>query len=297
MIVEQLEALHAVVKHGGFERASASLRLSQPAISIRIKELEKQLGIELFIRSGRRDQLTEAGRVVDECATRLMMVLREMHERVDELKGIRKGQLRCGAATTIAVHLLPGILVRFKKAFPEIDIRLQVGRTAETVRRILADELDIGVVTGTIANAANLKMFHFMTDEFVFICPPNHPLAKPRRTSLQQIAKAPLILREKGSLTRSIVEKSFTAAGLPCPCMMEIETTEGLKKAVAEGLGCSFVPRCSIQTEVKTGALAYHRIANACLTREFRVIMHKDKTLSGPIRPFLELLKVSIPSP
>jgi DNA-binding transcriptional LysR family regulator len=297
MIVEQLEALHAVVKHGGFERASASLRLSQPAISIRIKELEKQLGIELFIRSGRRDQLTEAGRVVDECATRLMMVLREMHERVDELKGIRKGQLRCGAATTIAVHLLPGILVRFKKAFPEIDIRLQVGRTAETVRRILADELDIGVVTGTIANAANLKMFHFMTDEFVFICPPNHPLAKPRRISLQQIAKAPLILREKGSLTRSIVEKSFTAAGLPCPCMMEIETTEGLKKAVAEGLGCSFVPRCSIQTEVKTGALAYHRIANACLTREFRVIMHKDKTLSGPIRPFLELLKVSIPSP
>jgi DNA-binding transcriptional LysR family regulator len=151
MILEQLEAFHAVVKHGGFERASASIHVSQPAISMRIKDLESQLGIKLFIRLGRRHQLTEAGRIVEEYATRLLIVLREMHETIGELKGVRRGQLRCGAATTVAVHLLPSVLVEFKKTFPHIDLRLLVGRTAETERRILADELDVGIVTGTLA--------------------------------------------------------------------------------------------------------------------------------------------------
>ena len=297
MILEQLEAFHAVVKHGGFDRASESLHVSQPAISMRIKELEKQLGVKLFIRLGRRDHLTNAGRIVEEYATRLMIVLREMNETLDELKGLRKGQLRCGAATTIAVHILPTVLVQFKKRFPHIDIRLLVGRTVETEKRILADELDIGIVTGTLTNPAHLKIFHFLTDEFVLINPPGHPLAKLCRVSLKQIENVPLILREKGSLTRAIIEETFRAAGMPCHCMMEIETTEGLKRAVAEGLGCSFVPRCSIQTEVKTGVLAYARIRRSPMKREFRVIMHKDKSLSGPIKPFLDLLKLKLNAP
>jgi DNA-binding transcriptional LysR family regulator len=139
-----------------------------------------------------------------------------------------------------------------------------------------------------------LKIFHLLTDEFVFITPPSHPLAKVRALSLKQIAKVPLILREKGSLTRGLIEETFRAARVPCRCMMEIETTEGLKRAVAEGLGCSFVPRCSIETEVKTGILCYRKVPGHRIAREFRVIMHKDKSLSGPVKPFLELLKVKL---
>jgi len=292
MILEQLEAFHAVVKQGGFQRASDSLHVSQSAISMRIKELETQLGIKLFARMGRRHRLTDAGKIVDEYATRLLIVFRELHESIDDLKGIRRGQLRCGAATTIAVHLLPSVLVEFKKRFPNVDLRLLVGRTAETERRILADELDIGVVTGKLAHPSNLKILHFLTDEIVFITPRNHPLARRRTVSLQQIAKAPLILRERGSLTRAIIDEKFQAAEVSNNCLMEIETTEGLKRGVAEGLGCSFVPRCSIEVELKTGALAYHRIRGVSMKREFRVIMHKAKSLSGPIKPFLDLLKL-----
>jgi DNA-binding transcriptional LysR family regulator len=263
-------------------------------VSLRVKELEKLLGVKLFIRLGRRNQLTEAGRVVAEYATRLMIVLREMNETVEALKGVRKGQLRCGAATTIAVHILPGVLVRFKKAFPNIDIRLLVGRTTETEKRILADELDVGIVTGTLAMPANLQIFHLVEDEFVLITPPAHALAKLRTLSLKQIANVPLILREKGSLTRTLIEEAFRNAQVPCHCMMEIETTEGLKRAVAEGLGCSFVPRCSIEAEVRTGVLRYRRVPGHRIAREFRVIMHKDKTLSGPVKPFLEMLSVKL---
>jgi len=215
-----------------------------------------------------------------------------MHETVDDLKGVRRGQLRCGAATTVAVHLLPSVLVEFKKRFPHIDLRLLVGRTVETERRILADELDVGVVTCTLMNPANLKILHFLSDEIVFITPPDHPLAALSAVSVQQIKNAPLILREKGSLTRAIIDENFQAAGISINCLMEIETTEGLKRAVAEGLGCSFVPRCSIETEAKTKILGYHRVRGVSMKREFRVIMHKAKSLSGPIKPFLELLKV-----
>jgi DNA-binding transcriptional LysR family regulator len=292
MLLEQLRAFHEVVKQGGFERASEYLHVSQPAISMRIKELEKFLGVELFTRLGRRDHLTEAGRIVGEYAARLMIVLREMEETMDQLKGLQKGQLRCGAATTIAVHMLPGVLVQFKKQFPNIDIKLQVGRTVETERRILADELDVGVITGILADPEKLKIFHFLTDEVVFITPPNHPLARLRRVSLKQIRDIPLILREQRSLTRMIIDESFRAAGIPHHCMMEMGTTEALKRAVAEGLGCSFVSRCSIQTEVKTGILNFSRVVDAPMKREYRVIMHKDKTISGPIKPFLQLLKI-----
>ena len=196
MLIDQLKAFHAVVTHGGFERATESIHLSQPAISIRVKELEKQLGVELFSRVGRRIHLTDAGRIVDEYTTRLMILLTEMNEAIDDLKGLQRGQLRCGAPTTIAVHLLPRPLVQFKKRFPNIEIKLLVGSTAEAEKKILADELDIGLVAGKIGNPGQFKVFHYLTDEFVLIMPLDHPLAKCRWVSLKQIVDIPLILRE-----------------------------------------------------------------------------------------------------
>jgi len=291
MQIDQLKAFLAVVKKGGFERAMESIHLSQPAISIRVKELEKQIGADLFKRSGRRIELTDAGRIVSEYADRLMIVLDEMTLALDELKGFKRGQLRCGATTTIAVHLLPKVLVRFKKEFPKVEIKVVVEKTAEIEKQILANELDIGMVSGTINNPSAFNIFHYLTDELVLIAPRSHPLAKRPKVSLRQIAKYPLILRDKGSLPRLIIDESFRAAGLSYNCMMVIETSEALKKAVAEGLGCSITPSCSIQLEKQTNTLAYARIVGSPMKREFRAITHKDKKLLGPAKPFLDLLR------
>lgn len=296
MLLAQLRAFHGVVKHGGFEHAAESIHLSQPAISMRVKELEKQLGIELFSRKGRRVRLTDAGRTVEEYTTRLMIVLSEMEQAIDELKGFQRGQLRCGAPTTIAVHLLPKALVQFKKRFPNIEISLLGGKTADIERRILGDELDIGLVAGTIKNFDSLKVFHYFTDEFVLIAPFGHPLTKFHKVSLKKIATFPLILREKGSLPRLITDETFGTAGISYRCVMEVETTEALKRAVAEGLGCSIVSLCSIDTEKRAGVLAYSRILGTPMKREFRVIIHKDKSLWGPVKFLLELLGVKISS-
>ncbi len=289
--LQQLQAFRAVIKNGGFERATESLRLSQPAISIRVKELEKQLGADLFKRSGKRIELTDAGRIVAEYTDRVIIVLEEMNLTLNELKGFKRGQLRCGATTTIAVHLLPKVLVQFKKKFPNVEIKVVVEKTAEIEKQNIADELDIGMVSGTMRNPSAFNIFHYLTDELVLIAPPDHPLAKRRRVSLKQIAKFPLILRDKGSLPRLIIDESFRAAGLSYNCMMVIETSEALKKAVAEGLGCSITPHCSIQLEKQTNTLAYARIAGSPMKREFRAITHKDRKLLGPVNPFLEILR------
>jgi len=294
MLLDQLKAFHTVVQNGGFERAAEFLHLSQPAISIRVRQLEKELGIELFDRLGRRARLTDAGRIVEDHTARLMIVLSEMTLAIDELKGSRRGQLRCGAATTIAVHLVPKTLVRFKRRFPNVEVDIMVGRTADIERKMLDGQLDVGLIAGTVSNPSILKTFHFLTDEFVLITPSDHSLTKQRSVSLREIANLPLILREKGSAPRRIIDESFRAAGLPYRCVMQIETAEALKKAVAEGLGCSIASRCSIQTEIKAGILAYSRIAHAPMKREFRVILHKDKSLSGPLKSFLNVLKIKV---
>lgn len=290
MQLDQLKALSAVVKTGGFERATELIHISQPAISIRVKQLEKQLGFELFKRSGRRIQLTEAGKIVAEYAARFLIVESDMNRALEELKGFKRGKLRCGATTTIAVHLLPRVLVQFKKQFPNIEIKVIVEKTAEIEKRILADELDVGLVSGTMRNPSGFKIVYFLTDEFVLISPPDHQLAKHRKLPLKQIARFPLILREHGSFPRLIIDEGFRAAGIPYNCMMEIETSEALKKAVAEGLGCSITPLCSIQLEKQTGTLAYARISGAPMKREFRAITHKERKLLGPVKPFLDLL-------
>ena len=293
MLLDQLKAFHAVVKHGGFERASEAIHLSQPAISLRIKELENHLGLELFNRSGRRARLTDAGRIVEEYAIRFMIVHGEMNQAVAEFKGIQRGKLACGAPPTIAVHLLPKVLVQFKRRFPKIEVRLSVGSSPEIEKRLLAEDIEIGLVTA-ITRPGRFKTFDLLTDEFVLVVPRNHPLARRHVISLAHIKDIPLILRQAGSFPRSIIDEAFRRAGIGYSCTMEIETTEAVKRAVIEGLGCSIVSFSSIRTEIETGRLAYVRISGAPMKRALKVIMHKDRSISGPTKPFLQLLGVKI---
>ena len=126
MISYQLKMFEAVVGHGGFNRASKYLRLSQPAISANIKKLEEELGIRLFERLGRSIQLTDAGKSVEEYVNRLTAVATEMRQAVDKIKGIEVASLRCSAATTVGIYLLPKLLVQFKKQFPKVEMQLSL---------------------------------------------------------------------------------------------------------------------------------------------------------------------------
>src|SRR5262249_51458996 len=160
-------------------------------------------------------------KVVEEYAARLLILINEMDQSIDELKGVQRGQLRCGASWTIGAHLLPRALVQFKQQFPNVEVKLIVGSTPDAEKKIMAGELDVALVAGQISNPAQFKIVHYLTDEFVLITPPSHALAKLQRLSLKQIAKLPLILREKGPLPRLLIDEAFRAAGIPYNCTME----------------------------------------------------------------------------
>ena len=291
MILHQLKIFQAVAKHGGFNRASKDLHLSQPAISINIKKLEEELGVKLFERLGRTIQLTAAGRIVEEYVTRLMGGLTEMRQAIEDMKGLEVGQIRCGAATTVGIYLLPKLLVQFKQRFPKVETQLSVERSAKVEEKVLSNDLDLGFVGDSFGTAPRLETRASFRDELVMIAPRSHELARFRKVSAKKLDVLPLILGPRGSYTRQIIEKNLDRVGIPYRCVMEVENTEVIKAAVAEGLGISIISLARIQQEVKTGLLKPVKISGVSIERQFKLITVKNRTVSSPLKAFLELIR------
>ena len=290
MNLDPFRIFQAVAKQGGFVRASKYLRLSQPAISINVKKLEDELGVKVFDRLGRSVRLTGAGKVVEEYATRVAGTLSEMRQVIEDMKGLEVGQLRCGAATTVGIYLLPKILVQFKKRFPKVETHLSVERSGQIEERVLSNELDLGFVGDRFGTSSRLKTHASFTDELVVIAPRNHHLAASRRVSSKKLIDLPLILGPRDSYTRNVIEKNLDRAAIPYRCVMEVENTEVIKAAVSEGLGISIISLGRIQQEVKTGLLIPVKISGLSIRRQFKLIMLKERNLSNPMKAFLELL-------
>jgi DNA-binding transcriptional LysR family regulator len=290
MVLHQLKIFQAVAKNGGFNRASKDLHLSQPGISINIKKFEEELGIKLFERMGRSIRLTPAGRVVEEYATRVMGTLTEMRQEIEDMKGLEVGQLRCGAATTVGIYLLPKLLVHFKQRFPKVETHLSVESSAKIEDKILANELDLGFVGDSFGTSSRLETRLTFPDELVVIAPRQHQLTRISKVSAKKLQVLPLILGPEGSYTRKIIEKSLDAAAIQHRCVMEVENTEVIKAAVAAGLGISIISLARIQQEVKTGLLKPVKIPGLLIERQFKLVMVKNRKLSSPLKAFLELI-------
>jgi DNA-binding transcriptional LysR family regulator len=290
MILHQLKIFQTVAKQGGFSRASKDLHLSQPGISISIKKLEEELGVSLFERLGRSIQLTPAGRIVEEHVGQLMDILAQLQQAVDGIKGLQLGQLRCGAATTVGIYLLPKLLVQFKQRFPKIETHLLVERSATIEEKILANELDIGFLGDSFGNSSRLETRASFQDELVMIVPRDHEVARHTKISAKKFCSFPLILGPKESHTRKIIETRLDAAGVPHQCAMEVENTEVIKAAVAAGLGVSIISRARVQQEVKAGLLKTGRVSGVSIERQFKVVVAKNRPLSSPAQSFLELV-------
>jgi DNA-binding transcriptional LysR family regulator len=293
MIPHEITIFQGVIKHGGFNRASKYLRLSQPAISANIKKLEDDLGIELFERLGRTIELTKAGKLVEEYAIRLTALLTEMRHAIDEVKGLEVGQLRCGAATTIGIYILPRILLEFKKRFPKVETQLSLEQSRKIEERVLSNDLDLGFVNDSFGIASSLEAHASFTDELVMITPCEHYLARFQKVSPKRLRDLPLILGPKNSYTRKIIEKNLDTAGITYRCVMEVENTEVIKAAVSEGLGLSIISLARIRQEIKNHLLIPVRISGLSMKRQFKLIIHKNRSPSRPMKAFLELLGIN----
>ncbi len=286
----QLRIFQAVAQSRSFTRASGIVHLTQPGISKHIKQMELYFGVPLFDRSGRRATLTEAGALLFEATQEIMATIEAAERRIDDLKGLRGGRLRLGSSFPIGVYILPLVLAEFRRRYPAVDVALQISLSETVEAKLLANELDLGLVSHE-ARDPRLVARTFMSDELVVIVPPGHRWAKKRRIAPHELAGETFIVAAQGAGTRAVVEERLRAQGIVLTNVMEFGNLEGAKHAVEAGLGISVQARSVVQREVAAGSLHALRLAGIDTRIHFFFVRRKSTHLTHAARELVGLLE------
>lgn len=295
MNLNQLIIFHVVAERLSFTRAAQELHLTQPGISKHIAALEEYHGTRLFDRIGKKVSLTQAGEILHAATAKMTALLDETKARLDDLKGLSGGKLQVGAAVTIAAYLLPRMLTAFKKQAPGVELTVETGFSGEIVEQVLATGIELGLV-GQFYADPRLVVTSFHKDPLVLIVPPGHRWAERRQpVSPRDLATETFLLSKRGSGTWRMVSALLEESGTSLGDTMELGTTEGVKQAVAAGLGISILSRHVLERELATGSVLEIPMAGEWQERELYVIYRKDRYLSEAARAFLALLPQVLP--
>lgn len=290
MNFEQLRSLRAVATEGGFSRAAEALYLSQSTISMQIAALEKELGVRLFERLGRRVVLTRPGEEMVHYATHILALMEESSRSMAAFRGLEGGELGVGASLTIGSYVAPSLFGRFRRMHPNVRLVLDIAPTHRVAEQVALGNLDLGLVEGPVDDS-ELVMTPFQVDELVVIVPIGHPWASRGEVSPGELAKERYLEREPGSGTREIVQGRLSEQGVRLTPILEMGSPEALKQAVLAGLGVAIVSRATVEVELAADLLAAVSLRGLKLTRPFQTVLHRDKHLSPPLAAFLELLR------
>ena len=297
MTLRQLEVFLAVAREKSFSRAATRIHSSQPTLSEHVSELEGELGKKLFFRQGRGREvtMTEAGRVFEQYAAAAVSAVEGARQALADLDGLAHGSLLVGASTTPGLYVMPRLVAAFRAKYPGVDLKLQIANSQAIEGRVRERELDLGIVGGHAISPGQKCLTAGMLDELVLIVPPTHGWAKRREIAPQLLADESLLLREEGSATRSVTERTLLRAGIRFRVAMELDHTEAIKQGVMAGLGVAFVSTYAVRGEIATGRLCALRLRGIRLRRHFHVIHHEARRVTASARAFMELLEQAAP--
>ncbi len=290
MDVRDLEVFLSVAKHLSFTRAGEEVHLSQPSVSVRMRQLEKGLGVKLFEQVGKRVVLTEAGRLLEPCARRVVVAMEDAQHVIGEYRGLKRGSLRIGASTTPGMYLVPKIIARFKHRYPGIKIHLAINDTRSIEQNVIGHEFDFGFVGGHLISG-DLEILPWLTDEIVLVVPPGHALARKKQVKLRDLSREQFIFREHGSATQAAVGAKLQTAGFQVETVMEMGNPEALKQAIQSGLGVAFLSKFAIETELKAKTLTAVKVRDFDVRRELKIVYRKDKHLHRAAKAFIEIAR------
>jgi len=293
MTLHQLEIFQAVVKSKSFTKAAQVLHIGQPTVSEHIGDLERELGAKLFDRNRLSATMTEAGRLLQDYATRITTTVSSARRTIAELNGLQRGSLVLGASTTPGTYVLPPVIAAFRRRYPGIDVSLRIANSRVIEERVRADEVDLGVVGGHILRTGERCVAAGLLDELMLIVPPRHPWAKRRQVSPSDLNTTPLLMREEGSATRQVTERVLRQAGVRLTTSMELDHVEAIKQAVMAGLGVAFVSAYAIAGELATRRLYAVHLKGIRVRRHFHVIQNEARVLTASGRAFMEILEQS----
>lgn len=284
----QLKVFEAVARHLSYTKAAKELHLTQPAVSMQVKQLEEQAGLPLFEQLGKKIFKTQAGQEMYHYCRAIASQLEEVEEVLEQLKGVKRGHLDISVAST-ANSFATRLLAMFAKQHEEVTFSLDVTNRATLLQQLEQNEKDL-VIMGRPPESLDLVTEAFMENPLVVVCNPDHPLAQQQGLKLAQLENETFVVREQGSGTRIAMERFFTERGIELQTGMEMTSNEAIKQAVAADLGLGIVSIHTLELELEARRLVVLNIEEMPILRHWYVVHRRGKRLSPVAEAFRQFV-------
>jgi DNA-binding transcriptional LysR family regulator len=285
----QLRVFCQTARYLSCTKAAEKLYVTQPAVTAQVKLLEDSCNLKLFKKKGRRIFLTDEGKTLYDYAAKVFEYEKEIESVIEEMKELKRGVLRLGTTKAYARYFMPFLITSFREAYPHIKIHLDEGSSSDMIRSLLDLKNEVALISKAEDNAV-IRFIPFSHEELVLITAPDHRLARRKSVLVRDLEEEPIIMKERGSGTRKLVNELFSKKGLNPNILMETSNTEFIKQLVQRGDGVSFVVREAVATELQEGKLTTVPIRGSKVYLDVSIAYLKDQHLSPPAQAFLDVL-------
>ncbi|WP_338448916.1 LysR family transcriptional regulator [Niallia oryzisoli] len=290
MYYDELKTFVTLVEVKNFTKTAEILRMSQPSVSLHIKNLEKEFQTKLFLRSPKILKITPTGELLYDRAKQMITIYEQTKQDILEHQNSIKGELKIGASFTIGEYILPPLLYDLQKKYPELDLQVTIGNTEEIVQSVRLFQVDIGLIEGH-TNEKELTVQPFMQDELFIVASNNHELTHKRDVTITDLQNQEWVVREIGSGTREYFNHVVRANGLKVKSLISISSSQGIKEMLIHGMGLSLLSKSVIKRDVKHRILTIIPLQNHPFTRTLSYVsspIMEDKT---NVKVFLSALR------
>ncbi|USK77280.1 selenium metabolism-associated LysR family transcriptional regulator [Peribacillus frigoritolerans] len=284
--MDPLKVFVTVIEQKNFSRAGDILNLSQPGVSLHIRNLENELGTKLIYRSPKQVQITEPGKILYRHAKQMLNHYETAKREINEFNNVVSGTMKIGASFTIGEYYLPKVLAEFAEQYPMVDIQIIISNSNDVIQGIRSNKLDIGLIEGE-TDYKDIDVMPFMNDEMIVVVPPDHPLSQMDLIEGNMLQNQTWVLREQGSGTRTYSDKLLSNLELNIKKTFIFTSIQGVKEAVMAGLGIALLSRLTVQKELKSNELKTFHLKNEPLIRPFSIVKKLDFEASKAMELFL----------
>ena len=284
--MDPLKVFVTVIEQKNFSRAGDILNLSQPGVSLHIRNLENELGTKLIYRSPKQVQITEPGKILYRHAKQMLNHYETAKREINEFNNVVSGTMKIGASFTIGEYYLPKVLAEFAAQYPKVDIQIIISNSNDVIQGIRSNKLDIGLIEGE-TDYKDIDVRPFMNDEMIVVVPPDHPLSQMDLIEGNMLQNQTWVLREQGSGTRTYSDKLLSSLEVNIKKTFIFTSIQGVKEAVMAGLGIALLSRLTVQKELKSNELKTFHLKNEPLIRPFSIVKKLDFEASKAMELFL----------
>lgn len=281
MLRTQLRSFHAVALHGGFTAAAKILRIGQPTLTTQVKALERRYDVELLHRTKRSVRLTEAGRELFGLTTKITRLESESEDLLESFNGLRTGTLRIAA---VGPFHATDMIVAFKSTYPLMDVTVDLGNSQQSFERLIEFNADVGIIA-EIPRDERVTLVPYKSHKVVLLVSPDHPFFERESVAIRELQSQEFVLREKGSTTRTALEKALLQNDIEINPVLEIGSREGVWKAVEQGLGIGAVADFEFVPHPRLRILPFD---DATIVTQYYLAHLKERAESRKIRAFVE---------